>query len=85
MQIVQIVEVLIWLGAACRASPTQNIAYCTPKIALTDRSDLVASITVSYGVNNGALVGAIDGGTCWHDMFHNPVIVQGYPVMARKD
>lgn len=95
--IVETGEQLAWLGGTLRASPFAGIALCSPYVdthALTrDEQDglklrdlrdnspiLKINFTLYKGNNNP---GKYKEGECWHDLFRNPVVVQGFPILER--
>lgn len=48
------------------------------------KSDLAAIFTISFEVKQ-ADSDLETPGCCWHKMFRNPVIVKGYPILARQE
>lgn len=87
----ELCEQLAWLGAALRTSPVSfGICLTTPRItAFKDArsSSLIPSIMVHLGFTitpslDHSLSTNVDG-TCWHAMFRNPVVVNGFPILAR--
>lgn len=82
IELLELGEVLTWLGAACRASNNDRITYCIPQIAC-ERS---ACCSINYEFSE---IDALDSGTgsgskCWLKIFNNPTIVRGYPVRLRE-
>jgi hypothetical protein len=68
------------------ASSTAKITISEPSI----RSDLVGEPLTTHVEIHPALevlgengLGLAQSGSCWHPLFQNPVIVQGYPILAR--
>jgi hypothetical protein len=89
--LIELGEQLAWLGAALRTSPLLcGISLATPSITTskdTRSSSGVPSITVQLGFIITPLPGHglwtnVDG-TCWHAMFCNPMVVSGFPILAR--
>jgi hypothetical protein len=95
--LVEIAQQFAWLAAALRSSPFESgIAMCSPVIRNSSLKDITlqdeasdsesyAEISCVIGFDiqeplNGAQGGA---GHCWHSMFRNPVMVEGYPIMAK--
>jgi hypothetical protein len=86
-------EQLAWLGAALRDSPESfGVWLATPTIAASVTSrDVVLrnqpSIQVQLKFTVSSLAGhspsKSDDGTCWHALFRNPVIVNGFPILVR--
>ncbi|KAK3634401.1 hypothetical protein LTR56_015280 [Elasticomyces elasticus] len=93
---VEAIEVLAWLGAACRASPEHaKPMYCSPD--LTSGSTLGA-LRISFlfsdvhptpergDIMPESLAAQIpEMSLCWMQLVKNPVIVKGYPVSRRYD
>jgi hypothetical protein len=94
--VVEVGEQLAWLGAALRISPfDQGITYCSPSISVVASTRFVSSPwkfstspdTTEYKI---AFRNAIDvdsdtsDGSCWHALFKNPMVVQGYPIPTRN-
>lgn len=89
--LIELCEQLAWLGAALRTSPVSfGISLATPSITTskdTCSKSGVPSITVQLGFVIAPLLGHglrtdVDG-TCWHAIFHNPMVVSGFPILAR--
>ncbi|KAF2191687.1 hypothetical protein K469DRAFT_695833 [Zopfia rhizophila CBS 207.26] len=86
-------EQLAWLGAALRTSLISfGICLSTPIITASKdacSSNPVPSITVHLGFtvtpspDHGPSTD-VDG-TCWHAMFRKPVVVNGFPILARHE
>lgn len=88
-----------WLGAALRSSPfTSGIARCTPTIRnlrlekgnsndnnSTSHPDLYTEIScvIDFEIQEPLSVTQRGSGHCWHNMFRNPVMVVGYPILAK--
>ncbi len=73
---------LAWLGSSLRSSSSDSMCYCTPKIVRPRDSDAhfrlifeFQDIESDHNVNRN--------GSCWLPLFRNPVIVKGYPILAR--
>lgn len=81
--LVEVGEVLIWLGAACRSGPElDRPSYCSTLLSF-DGSPSVCS--ASYSFSSVPMSAGDHGGSdsCWHSLFRNPTIAKGYPVTAR--
>ncbi|KAG5654894.1 hypothetical protein KAF25_005851 [Fusarium avenaceum] len=89
-------EQLAWLGATLRTSQRQNgLTYCTSSIKVTHQNgtrqqdfnldlpsaDIVCEIT--FETDSVPAPGSFANGQCWHDIFKNPTIAQGYPILRR--
>ena len=88
--LIELCEQLAWLRAALRTSPVSfRIYLTTPRITAfkdTRSSSLMPSIIVHLGFTitpslDHGLSTDIDG-TCWHAMFRNPVIINGFLILA---
>jgi len=81
LKIADILELFAWLGAACRVSP-----ITTPTFSIVDSFTLNdRHLVMSYGYHTQTLQdgSSVRDGECWHDLFRNPVIVSGFPILAR--
>ncbi|KUJ14213.1 uncharacterized protein LY89DRAFT_720573 [Mollisia scopiformis] len=73
-------EQLSWMGASCRSSLlTSKICYCTPFI-VTARS-FVPSFFIDFTYQD--LEDDSQNGSCWRQLFKNPVVARGFPILAR--
>ncbi|OTA69144.1 hypothetical protein K449DRAFT_428563 [Hypoxylon sp. EC38] len=84
--VVEIGEQLAWLGAALRASPFDvGVVHCTPYV---DQPSSVydelsgATCTIKYNTEI-CEAEAQQNGQCWQNLFRNPVIARGYPILRR--
>jgi hypothetical protein len=94
--VAEIGEQFAWLGAALQSSSCESGVTCsTPSITKTHvssdshklpktRLKAILSVTIEFEVWEEDNPGSVRG-QCWHDMFHNPVIVQGYPIRRRSE
>ncbi|RSM04988.1 hypothetical protein CDV31_009789 [Fusarium ambrosium] len=97
VSVMEIGEQLAWLGAALRTSTRQSgLVYCTPNISILHNnasSTLLrlqlssADITCEIGFTMEEAPQTPDNanGQCWHDIFRNPVVVRGYPILRRVE
>ncbi|PVH82276.1 hypothetical protein DL98DRAFT_415128 [Cadophora sp. DSE1049] len=77
----EIGEQLAWLGAALRSSPNeQGVTYCKPIV--TEFSLNICKIAFEFQAQSPN--SSIHGGGCWRNLFHNPVVVLGYPIPRRS-
>lgn len=93
----EVAQQFAWLGAALRPSPFESgIAMCSPAIRIPSLKNITLegkpfdsgpyaeiSCVIEFDIQeplSGAQKGA---GHCWHSMFRNPVMVKGYPIMAK--
>ncbi|KAE8381785.1 hypothetical protein BDV26DRAFT_255120 [Aspergillus bertholletiae] len=93
--IIEVGQQLSWLGSALRSSHvTDGLAYCTPSFenADSDYSTKLAqthgnrtlSYKVSFAWHQREYHEPLEG-TCWHALFRNPVIVEGFPIRCRAE
>ncbi|KAJ5675532.1 hypothetical protein N7462_008429 [Penicillium macrosclerotiorum] len=94
--IAEVGEQLSWLGSALRSSPYPDpIAYCRPqveKFQMTDYKSQTAKrqFTAEVSADISFAMDRIEfssnaSGECWHDLFRNCVVVQGYPISRRLE
>ncbi|KAH8588847.1 hypothetical protein B0O99DRAFT_352078 [Bisporella sp. PMI_857] len=79
--IAEIGQQLVWLSTALKSSPSSNQpSYCTPKITFWDG---MFTILLQYMDIDTQQLGESVTDACWLPLFKNPVIVQGFPILAR--
>jgi hypothetical protein len=94
--IAELGEQLAWLGSALRSSHFDNgVAYCTPRLRSVQSNgssgltrDPKGRPIISYEIDflvkqKGKQI--LQEGTCWHDLFRNPVVVEGFPIQRRAE
>lgn len=95
--IAEIGEQLSWLGSALRSSPqSDQVVYCHPQVgklrAVHDEdqggkkqqgTDFCADI--SFSIKMETLAASKINGECWHDIFRNGVVVEGFPLSRRPE
>jgi hypothetical protein len=92
--VAEIGEQLGWLGAALRSSKYElGVAYCQPLIHFDNAPypvfgrpswpDILCKIYFPLQEREEHL--ELSKGQCWHNMFRNPVVVQGYPIQQRSE
>ncbi|KAI1774056.1 hypothetical protein F4818DRAFT_91341 [Hypoxylon cercidicola] len=80
----EIGEQLAWLGAAFRPSPVDGgIALCTPYVDCSNGPSETRCI-IKYRDQKHETNSHQDG-QCWHHLFANPTIVQGFPTLRRAE
>ena len=85
LELIEIGEVLAWIGAACRASSfDDDYQYCTPSVLGSEAND-VTTCRISFKfANPESLWPEVESNTqCWRNIFRNPTIAKGYPVQRR--
>ncbi|EHK40431.1 hypothetical protein TRIATDRAFT_181285, partial [Trichoderma atroviride IMI 206040] len=91
--IADIGEQLAWLGSALRSSPYKTsvaiVSAFVSDIGTSSTRDMAEGLPTTFFCNIGFGVDAIEdtgeisNGQCWHQLFQNPVIVKGYPILRR--
>ncbi|CZR60699.1 uncharacterized protein PAC_10595 [Phialocephala subalpina] len=94
----EIAQQFAWLGAALRSSPFESgVAICSP-LVLSSKVQTIPPARVSEGtplariqflikfhMNNQSKDTEKMSGHCWHSMLKNPVMVNGYPILAKHE
>jgi len=88
--VVEVTEQIAWLGAALRVSDTDdNPSLCLPDISIHPHhagleSEFISNINFATREITPDAGKETAAGQCWHKLFRNPVIVQGYPIPRRS-
>ncbi|KAJ5100555.1 hypothetical protein N7456_006607 [Penicillium angulare] len=94
--VTEVGELLSWLGSALRTSPyLDQIAYCRPRVSRfqtivhnheNSKHQYAAEITaeISCTIEKKKAPSGING-DCWHGLFRNCVVVEGYPIPRRTE
>jgi hypothetical protein len=83
--IIEIGQQLAWLGSALRPSASSNnISSSEPRISVLTAPDATFELTFQVKEIEASLGESRVNGTCWQPLFRNPVIVKGYPILARN-
>jgi hypothetical protein len=89
LMLTEAAEIAVWLSTACRtAASHETPQICRPVLADNPESSAdvpVISTEVNFALSDLAPSSAAPGGTCWHRMFRNPVIVYGFPIPSRAN
>lgn len=81
--IADMVEQLAWLGAACRENPVrEKLGLCLIDVQPLNEATPGTSIAYSFRELQALRPPANDT-SCWHALFRNAVIVDGYPTPRR--
>jgi hypothetical protein len=83
----EIGQLFAWLGAACQESSPNEMRSSTARVRLARKS-----IHSAARIEIGFFLEGLESdqhefpknGSCWHSLFENSVIVQGFPILARK-
>jgi hypothetical protein len=84
-------EQLAWLGSVMRPNPfPSGICLIDPHFTthISAESDSPAQRTLEFQFTfRGSRPVTLDAseGTCWHNLFQNPVVANGFPILARSD
>jgi hypothetical protein len=85
----EMAEQLAWLAATLRSRPDslsdQGIVSCTPFISNIRRpsEELFWVCDVAFDIRHVPMIDDCDG-SCWANLFWNPILVEGYPIRARN-
>ncbi|KIV91960.1 hypothetical protein PV10_06446 [Exophiala mesophila] len=81
--VAEVIEELAWLGAACREhSVADQLGMCF--IDVQYLSSVEPHIAVTYSLKDlKPATGHATDSSCWHALFRNSVVVQGYPIKRR--
>ncbi|KAK5213936.1 hypothetical protein LTR41_000128 [Exophiala xenobiotica] len=93
--IAEVGEQLAWLGSAVRSATDDNVALCSPFIEniakngpdgpTIETSPNVHTCHIQFRTYQHGAYPTINNGRCWHDMFRNPTIVEGFPILWRPE
>jgi hypothetical protein len=97
--IAEVGEQIAWLGSALRSSPfDRGVAICTPYIHRVLEQPSAAKIGSSKSHVVHAIIHyelcfhvehiyqqPLQNGICWHGLFNNPILVQGFPIPFRAN
>ncbi|KAI6576213.1 hypothetical protein MCOR06_011122 [Pyricularia oryzae] len=94
--VAEVVEQLVWLGAALRPSPypqlpthsaARLVDFKVGEEKTGDSSDIRGSCDVSYdfvALEAPESETTLPHGGCWRGMFRNPVVATGFPIRSRN-
>lgn len=97
--IAEVGEQLAWLGCALRSSPfAEGLGFCTASVSFANLSDreaiglgtrsenLVNKCKIAFEVHKlQHLQPSQPDGQCWHELFRNQLVVEGYPILRRSE
>lgn len=85
--IIEIGEQLARLGGALRTSPFPSLASCIPYVdtSPSDQDESNHALKIDFYFDKGSTdpENHMDG-RCWHNLFRNPTVVQGFPILRRE-
>lgn len=77
-------EVLCWLAAACRrAHHKDRLSYCRPFFSVINSDKFYIGCRFSDIESERQRDDRVVSDACWHQLFRNAAIVQGYPILQR--
>ncbi|KAL1846020.1 hypothetical protein Daus18300_014381 [Diaporthe australafricana] len=86
--IVEIGEQLAWISSSMRSSDVPgSVSHCMPlieRVIVKEQTDTSVSMAIRFA--RPELEIAAEGGSgadCWRQLFRNPTIVEGFPIMRR--
>ncbi|KAI1372415.1 hypothetical protein F4677DRAFT_463389 [Hypoxylon crocopeplum] len=87
--VVEIGEQLAWLGAALRSSPIDTgvihyTPYATVRYSSGDGVPMIRCL-IKYKIKTCDVRSPNTNGQCWRNLFANPVIAKGYPILRRSE
>ncbi|KAK4095834.1 hypothetical protein N658DRAFT_437414 [Parathielavia hyrcaniae] len=74
--------IVAWLAAALRCSGDEERAAVSCAPHLVGSGNLLHRCTIKFRITTDTQTGHV-AGRCWHGMFHNPVVVKGFPIPRR--
>ena len=86
--VAEIGEQLGWLGTALRSSKYDlGVGYCRPLVHLEDTPSLKIGThcKIGFSFQERGIYPEPSNGQCWHNLFRNPVVVQGFPIPLRSE
>ncbi|ETS81700.1 hypothetical protein PFICI_06702 [Pestalotiopsis fici W106-1] len=90
--IIEIGEQLSWLGAALRESGrTNGLTQCIPTIEEPHSNTHLSAfrdeirIQIKFHLHDVEDLRPLPPGCCWHKMFKNPVLVNGFPISRKTE
>ncbi|KAI1094982.1 hypothetical protein F5B19DRAFT_505096 [Rostrohypoxylon terebratum] len=88
--LVELVEQVAWLGAALQPSPPgTGVFRIKPRTKhigssiFSKRQRVEQKFAIKYQVEDDTVKPQSPEGRCWHPLFVNPIIVQGFPISER--
>ncbi|RSL44715.1 hypothetical protein CEP54_014572 [Fusarium duplospermum] len=85
--VAEIGEQMAWMGAALQLSPYTNkaVTECTPFVDSIRSIEGMLHYHIKVDFQPWREQSGVVNGCCWHDMFRNAVIVQGFPILRRSE
>lgn len=82
--VAEIGEQLAWICCALHSHTSPEAVRCTPTAIVLDSgmSPPSVDIKISRKVQKATVSGG-QNGSCWKNLFRNPVLVEGYPIQRR--
>ncbi|CAG8265990.1 unnamed protein product [Penicillium salamii] len=86
--VIEVGVILSWIGSALRSSPAEDRpATCRPFLLpqVMDEPQSISEVVCKINFSTESSVcPPTSNGTCWVDLFRNPVVVEGYPINRRS-
>ncbi|KAK4452767.1 hypothetical protein QBC34DRAFT_345840 [Podospora aff. communis PSN243] len=87
--VAEVVELVAWLSAALRTPEDGGLSLCLPSISIAPNHQAsLPSFVCSLRFTTRRVVPDSTArsilGQCWHKLFRNPVVVEGYPIPRRS-
>ena len=84
LALVELGQILAWLGASCRASRFEKeIEYYYPVLQPSNDGSYCKILYHFSAVDNDTAVSK-NNSSCWRKIFNNPTIAKGYPIPFRE-
>ena len=86
----EICEIIAWITSALQACPFgSEVCACEPCFSVTSRErgglsqqprQMCVDVDINFTLKR---LKDFASGSCWHEMFNNPVVVSGFPILRR--
>ena len=86
-------EQISWLATALRVSPLQGaVAVLSPRITISpletsysqSPTEMSVNAQLNFDVHDSEEISKTAQGTCWTQLFTNPILVSGYPILRKS-
>jgi hypothetical protein len=79
--VIEIAQQLAWIGASFHTAANGEVEYSVATIRKVEKGDEGLSFSIEF--QSKSLLK--EEKSCWHSLFNNPVIAQGFPILERGD
>ncbi|KAK1757796.1 hypothetical protein QBC47DRAFT_296752 [Echria macrotheca] len=84
--IAEVAEVLAWITASCHEATAGSISDITVSVVdVPPGAANIAELELEFRFSQRPLPNALGDGACWLGLVRNPVVVAGFPILARPD